>query len=178
MSDSGLISFTVGKQVPEFLLRALKRQRGDRAFCSVGDSGTDIFLVGLNFSDKEIAEVSGELEVIFQDYEVPFLVLKYKNISFDIPLRGIEGEPLGGNALRIYLIEENGYILKNMRLLGLNDEITDLVRKGASFTDKMDEASMNQIVLSRIYPKHSPREMTEGGVRQLFTLKTERNPNE
>ena len=159
-------AFEVGKVVPVTLRNELEKIEGERAFCSLGDGGINIFIVINKITKKELKEFAGSVSVIYQEYEVPFLILKYQNMSFDMPLR-VSGS-LGGNAANIYIIDLKGYILKYMRLLGLNETLFSAIKQGVEFSGAMDQPTMWSIIQNTIYPKYSAADMCKGGIRQRF----------
>jgi tRNA G10 N-methylase Trm11 len=161
-----LISYQINKVVPQPLLSQLQKVEGDRAFCSLGKDGINIFIVIEDISKKEFKEFKRDLTVIYQDYQIPFLILKYKTMSFNMPLT--LNEPLEGNATNIFIIEHNGYILKQIRRLGLNYELYTAIKEGSDFVKDVDKTTLITTVNNHIYPKYSGSDMCKGGIRQKF----------
>lgn len=159
-----MLKFEVGKKIP--IEVGLEKASGERAFANI-DGSINVFLVLNNITKSEMEEFNGDLSVILQEYEVPILVLKYKSMSFDMPL--LHGN-ISENILNIYIVSFPGYILKHQRMLGLNDDFFEAVKTNIQSIDGMDEMSVYSIVNRHIYPKYSPKDMCKGGVRQRFEI--------
>lgn len=154
------------KQAPRELLDLfLAGPQIERAFCSTDNGGFDVFIILKNITKRELKEIEGDLSVIFQDYELPMLILKYKNMSFDLAL---QGKLPDGNAMRIITVEMKEHIIKHSRLLGLSEELTTNIRKGMKFTEGMSAKDILYNLRNKIFPKYSPKDMCKGGVRQRF----------
>jgi len=156
----------VGKQVPINMLKELNKGSGERAFIVYTKSSMTAFIVLDNITKNEIKNHKGNLTVIYQDYQIPFLVLNYKNSSYDMPL-SYSGDFLP-NKLDIFLIDLNGYVTKHMRSLGLDENITNSIAKGI---ERVKDMSLEMIFTKAqvsIYPQYSTEEMSKGGVRQVF----------
>lgn len=156
----------VGKQVPPQMLKELSKANGERAFVTYTDNAMSAFVVLNGVQKHELKEFKGNLTVIYQDYEVPFMILKYKNASFDMPL-AYHGDFLP-NKLNIYIIELNGYIVKHMRVLGLNETISSAMVKGIEKIKDLTLPMMMTKVQVKVYPLHTAEEMCKGGIRQVF----------
>ncbi len=162
-----MTNMEVGKPLPEPLYGSLAAVKGERSFCVVNaGGGIDVYVVLNGISAKELEEYKGNVSVIFQDYELPFLVLKYKNDSFDMPMFRQEHE-LVGNALTIHIVELKGFVLKGYRLLGLDEKMTAALKAG--FDSVIAKASSDLLAyMPKIYAKYSAKDMCNGGVRQRF----------
>ena len=80
-----------------------------------------------------------------------------------MPVMGETSNAEIGNALSILLVEENGYIVKNIRTIGLSDEIMKILRGGMV---TLPEISMYEIL--DIYQNYSQDELFEGGASHFF----------
>lgn len=156
----------VGEPAPAKLAAELDKAPGERAFCAMNPGGwMDAYIVLDSITSGEAKEFAGSLSVIVQDYEVPMLVVKYKKMSFDMPLFGT---PPCGNVLNITVIDLRNYIVRHIRHMGLSDEVMAAIRSGMAAVEGMDEISLWAIVQNVIYPKHTPDDMLRGGTRQRF----------
>ena len=156
----------IGKQVPPQMLKELSKVNGERAFVTYTESSMTAFVVLDGIQKSELKEFKGTVTVIYQDFEVPMLVLKYKKASFDMPLT-YHGDFLP-NALNIYLIELNGFIMKQIRVVGLDEEISSAMAKGIEKTKGLSSKEVLTKVSIKIYPFHTAEQMCKGGVRQVF----------
>lgn len=175
-------AFQVGKQVPKSVLSGLSMVKGDRVFATNANSGKalEIFIVMRNLLKKESKELKGPVTVIFQDFEVPFLVLKYNKMSFEAPLIDITEIDEEKNALTVYVIDEKNYILKSFRMLGLNHAIMHSLATGVkkfnqSYPTRYERIGTVNTVLPEIYSKYSIKDMCSGGVSQSFRTKMNEN---
>ena len=156
----------VGKQVPPQMLSELSKVNGERAFVTYTDTSMTAFIVLQDIQKSELKEFKGTLTVIYQDFEVPMLVLKYKNASFDMPLT-YHGDFLP-NALNIYIIELNGMILKHIRRVGLDENISSAMAQGIEKTKGLTAEQVLTKVSIKIYPFYTAEQMCKGGIRQVF----------
>ena len=162
-----LANFQVGKPLPEPIYSSLAKVKGERAFCSVNaGGGVDVYVVLDGISGKELEEYKGDVSLIYQDYELPFLVLKYKNDSFDMPLLRQDNE-FFGNALTIHIVELKGFVLKSLRLLGLDEKMATVMKAGFESVLKKADADL-LAYMPKIYAKYTAKDMCSGGVRQRF----------
>jgi len=58
-------------------------------------------------------------------------------------------------------------MLKHMRLLGLDEKMTQTINAGIASILEMKKEDIFQFA-RKIYAQKSPEEMTRGGVRQIF----------
>jgi len=101
---NGYEAMIVNKQVPVSTLKMLSSEKGDRAFDTYRYGSLEIFIVLNNISKEEVKEFNGNFSIIYQDYQIPFIVLKYKKMSFDIPLINLIDFDTSNNMLSIYLL--------------------------------------------------------------------------
>lgn len=161
------LTFQINKQVPEPLLSSLMKVEGERSFCTVNPAGgIDAYIILDSIQKSETEEIAGNVTVVYQDFDIPFLVLAYKNMSFDMPIFKQEHK-LMGNALSIYLLELNGYILKDQRVLGLDENMINSIRSGIESMKQKPNESLLPFV-QKIYQKYTPEDMKKGGIRQVF----------
>lgn len=160
--------FTKNKQVPLTLLTILEEESGDRAFVNRSESGLKVFIVMNKISKKELEEFKGSVSVIYQNYEIPFMILKYKHMSFDMPLIPNTKVDNFTNFLTIYIIDSNGYILKEMRGLGLDQHLATQILSGIDSIQTLNKAMITECVERKIYPRYTMKDMLKGGVRQRF----------
>ena len=158
----------LNKQVPSHLLGELSKAQGERAFLSYGASGLEAYIVLSEITKSELKEFKGSLTVIYQDYEVPFVILKYKNMSFDMPIFPKEGVPEVGNHLKIFAIELNGYIAKGIRGVGIDMDLMSKITDGINFVSLLSLEQIGSMVQTQVYPKYSQEDMVKGGTRQVF----------
>ena len=159
MSD--LIGYAVGKQAPQEIVNQLSQLQGDRVFLGFSESGSPTaFIVIRNIKKWEVNDKKGDLTLIYQPFKIPFLVLSYKKSSFEMPIT----KKIEGNALAIILIDENGYIVKNLRMLGVEPKIIEAINK------KVKELGSVQLMhgVTEVYNQYSAEEMLKGGMRQHF----------
>jgi len=161
-----MLHFQVNKRVPEEFALELNKASGERSFCDTQLGSLNVYIILDGISKSELKEIAEDVHVIYQDFGIPFLVFKYKNMSFDLPLFSKDGKKIG-NALTIYFIELNGYMLKHMRLLGLDEKMTQTINAGIASILEMKKEDIFQFA-RKIYAQKSPEEMTRGGVRQIF----------
>ena len=157
---------TVGQQVPPHMLSELQKVNGERAFVTYTDTAMTAFIVLKDIEKFELKEFKGSVTVVYQDYEVPFLVLKYKKASFDMPLT-YHGDFLP-NQLNIYVVELNGFVMKHMRVLGLDANISEAMARGIEKTKDLTLPQVMTKVQVKIYPFKSADDMYRGGIRQVF----------
>ena len=166
--------FAVGKPVPEGTRSNLQKMQGERCFLTYSDAGLLVTIVLRSISKKEIEEFKDSLSVIYQEFEVPFLVLKYKKMSFDMPILPMEDMRFtkGANSLIIHVIDHNGFILKGIRLLGLDKNLAAHIENGINSVAHYSPERLADYITKNIYPKYSPRDMYSGGIRQRFERST------
>jgi hypothetical protein len=141
---------------------------GERAFLSRENTGLTAYIVLNSITKHELNEFKSSVTVIYQNYEIPFLILKYKTMSYDMPLISSPGANSYTNSLTIYIIDLNGYILKDIRLLGLEDKLAKSIQSGY---DSISSKSVEEIIYkvqTSIYPKYSYKDMLKGGTRHHF----------
>lgn len=168
---NGYEAMIVNKQVPVSTLKMLSLEKGDRAFDTYRYGSLEIFIVLNNISKEEVKEFNGNFSIIYQDYQIPFIVLKYKKMSFDIPLINLIDFDTSNNMLSIYLVDENNHILKSIRTLGLNSELMKNISNGYKNVAFKSKSQRFETVVNDIYPKLSPKDMCKGGIRQRFLIK-------
>jgi len=166
-----MLHFQVNKQVPEEFLVELNKSSGERSFCTIINNALSAFVILQGITKDELKSVAEEVHVIYQEFDIPFLILKYKGMSFDMPLfvHKDDSDEEIGNALTVYFIELSGYVVKHMRLLGLNDDVMRCIRRGIE-SIKRDGLSRSDIFLKaqKVYSQKTPEEMLRGGVRHIF----------
>ncbi len=163
-----LEKYEINKIVPSGLLEELKKA-GDteRNFLTFNENGITAYII-LNKIDKsELKQYNSNLTVIYKDLEVPFLVLKYKEDSFEFPFFPNESLKIG-NALDILFIDLNGYVLKSYRRLGLDMNMLKNITNGIDFVNALSKEQIISIIKNQIYIKYTPEQMHKGGVRQVF----------
>jgi len=161
-----MLHFQIGKKVPSEFAKELDKASGERAFCDTQLGALNVYILLDGITKSELKEAAEGLHVIYQDFGIPFLVLKYKSMSFDLPLFSKNEQPVG-NALNIYFIELNSYALKHMRLLGIDEKMTSIINAGIESTLGMEKADILQFA-RKIYATKTPGDMTKGGARQIF----------
>lgn len=159
--------YTVNRQVPKGLVDYLEKGSGERTFLRITESSINAFIVLNNITKNEIKEFKGDLSVIFQDYEIPFLTIKYKTISFNMPIIN-KDKSYWTNILTVFVIDSKGYVLRQQRVLGLEKSLVDKIINGAESAARLSENEITRIVSTRIYPKYSNQDMCKGGIRQRF----------
>lgn len=168
---NGYEAMITNQKVPASVLKMLSLENGDRAFDTYRYGSLEIFIVLNNISKKEVKEFNGDLSIIYQDYKIPFIILKYKKMSFDIPLVNLIDLNIDNNMLSIYVIDENNHTLKNIKVLGLNSQLMKNISSGYQKIALMSKNKRFEIVVNDIYPKLSPSNMCKGGIRQRFLVK-------
>lgn len=125
-----MVGYMVNSPLPMEEQRTLSKVHGDRAFLDFNNGIMCAYIVMSNIRENEIETASSTVEVksIFVD-EVSFMRLDYKSFDFDMPISHQEHGDKIGNALNIFLVEENGYILKDMRIIGLSDDVMLHIRR-------------------------------------------------
>jgi hypothetical protein len=167
--DGMLQAFIKNKQVPiEFLDFLLEGGTSDRCFIDYA-AGFNVYIVLKDISKHELKEFEEDLSVIFQNFDLPFLVLKYKQMSFEMPLIPIEKIEYS-NVLVITIIDSNGFIVKHLRFLTLDFNLAFHIVEGFN---SLSGKSKGDIVLkaSKIYKTHSSKYFLSGGIRQRFERK-------
>lgn len=159
--------YQVGKQVPPNFLKSIESSNEERNFLSFNEHGLTACIILNNITKDELKEFQGNLTVIYKDLEVPFLVLKYKNSSFEFPIFSNESLSVS-NKLTIMVIELNGFILKHNRMLGLEMELVNALVEGVNFTRALTKEQVQSIISNQIYPNNTAEDMCKGGIRQVF----------
>jgi len=167
-NQNELEAYSINKQVPEKLLTELQKESGDRAFFNRSNLGLEVFIVMENISKHELKEFKNSLSLIYQDYDIPFLILKYKKMSFDIPLISNQNVHNNTNSLNIYIIDSQGYILKHMRNLGLENSLANAILSGLDSISMLRQEAIMEYIMRKIYPFYSIQDMLKGGLRQRF----------
>ena len=160
--------YSINKQVPKSLLTELQKESGDRVFFNRSDLGLEIFIVMENISKHELKEFRDSFSLIYQNYDIPFLILKYKKMSFDMPLMPNVNVSSSTNSLNVYIIDTHGYVLKHMRNLGLEHTLAKEILIGLDSIATLSKEEIVTHVLNKIYPLYSMKDMLKGGVRQRF----------
>lgn len=161
--------FELNKEVPPTLKESLIRAgMGDRAFLDYRDGNINAYIFMSNITKGELKEFNGSLTVVFKDLTVPFLVLKYKEASFDMPFLPAQSNGNITNELNIIVIEARDFKIKSMRKLGLNMEIVEAIAEAINFINTLSKQDVFNIIKTQIYPTISPDEMHKGGIRQVF----------
>lgn len=171
LNKYGYESMMINQEVPASVLKMLSLEKGDRAFDTYRYGSLEVFIVLNNISKKEVKEFNGDLSIIYQNYKIPFIVLKYKKMSFDIPLINLIDLDTNNNMMSIYVVDENNHTLKNIKVLGLNPELMKNISNGYKNIALMSKNQRFEIAVSDIYPKLSPKDMCKGGIRQRFLVK-------
>lgn len=159
--------YQVGKQVPPTFLKSIENSKVERNFLSFNEHGLTACIILNNITKEELKEYQGNLTVIYKDLEVPFLVLKFKNSSFEFPIFVNESLTVS-NKLTIMFIELNGFILKHNRMLGLEMQLVNALVEGVNFTNTLTKEQAQSIISNQIYPKYTAEDMCKGGIRQVF----------
>ena len=146
----------------------LEKETGDRTFMNRSEIGIEVFIVLNSITKKEQKELKSSLSVIYQNYEIPFLILKYKHMSFDLPLMPNTRVNTYTNRLLIYIIDSKGYVLKEQRILGLNESLADNIIAGINSISARTKEEIANIALNKIYPQYTMQQMLKGGIRQRF----------
>ncbi len=132
------------------------------------ESGLEVFIVMNKILKKELEEFKGSLSVIYQNYKIPFMIIKYKHMSFDMPLIPNINVNNFTNSLTIHIIDSNGYILKEMRSLGLEHNLATEILSGIDSISILDKVAIIEYIQRKIYPIYSMQDMLKGGLRQRF----------
>jgi hypothetical protein len=159
--------YQVGKQVPPNFLKSIENSKTERNFLSFNEHGLTACVILNNITKNELKEFQGNLTVIFKDLEIPFLVLKFKDSSFEFPIFSNESLSVS-NKLTIMFIELNGFILKHNRMLGLEMELVNALVDGVNFTNTLTKEQAQYIISNQIYPNNTAEDMCKGGIRQVF----------
>jgi hypothetical protein len=155
-------------QVPQPLLTLLKQASGDRAFFNRSETGLEAFIVLNGITKKELEEFNGSLSVIYQDYGIPFIILKYECMSFDMPLLPNLAVDNFASSLTVYVIDSKDYILKQIRYLGLEERLATEIHSGLDTVSMLRKEAIPEFVMRKIYPVVSRKDMLKGGIRQRF----------
>lgn len=156
------------KQVPQSMLSMLMEETGDRTFISRDDTGLTAYVVMNSITKHELKEFHQDVTVIYQNYEIPFVIFKYKNMSYDMPLIPTKNINTFTNSLTIYIIDSNGYILRQIRRLGLELKLAESIMAGYDFISRKSTEEVVHKITNSIYPKYSSEDMLKGGIRQHF----------
>jgi len=159
--------YKINKQVPPGLLEELKKTNEERTFLTYDGKGITAYIILKDITRNELKQYTSNLTVVYKDLEIPFLVLKYKENSFDIPIFPNESLEIA-NKLDILIVDLNGYILKSYRRLGLNMNITNAIAAGINFVNTLTKKQIISIIQNQIYIKYTPEQMHKGGIRQVF----------
>ncbi|WP_418181371.1 hypothetical protein ACNSOL_11770 (plasmid) [Aliarcobacter lanthieri] len=159
--------YQVGKQVPPNFLKNIESSNEERNFLSFNEHGLTACIILNNITKEELKEYQGNLTVIYKDLALPFLVLKFKDSSFEFPIFPNKALSVS-NKLTIMFIELNGFILKHNRMLGLEMELVNALVEGVNFTNTLTKEQAQSIVSNQIYPNYTAEDMCKGGIRQVF----------
>ena len=159
--------YQVGKQVPPNFLKSIESSNEERNFLSFNEHGLTACIILNNITKDELKEYQGNLTVIYKDLEMPFLVIKFKDSSFEFPIFSNDSLTVS-NKLTIMFIELNGFILKHNRMLGLEMELVNALVEGVNFTNTLTKEQAQSIISNQIYPNYTAEDMYKGGIRQVF----------
>ena len=127
------------------------------------------FITLTNISKKEEKAFEGTLEIAYlcKD-EIPFLIFKFNGLVFDSAIFKLESTLSSENALNLILIENQGNIVLNSRILGLNPLIVEkLIADTNKITFSNEEFQRRGISIQNQYEILELFEMAE--LKQSFT---------
>ena len=108
--------FMVGEIMPQEDLFRMQKMKDD--FTSIEFSGgilvAQIVMEGI--TKKQLKAFHGDLTIIYQDYEIPFLVFKYKKMSFEVPIIAHVdfNQKISASHLCIQVVERKNHVLKSL----------------------------------------------------------------
>lgn len=171
------MKFEVGKHIEEGVTKYLEGIRFD-----INDMGGSVFIKLSNLSTFEINSIkNGKAKFGYYEYKnVIFLLLKFENMNWmDCPytiylsknLTKLPEFNVGqGLALKIYLINADTGILEALRLIGLSNKFSELIKIGLEKQLLSDfniyEYDEN---LCEAYKKYTTREMVSYS-KHIFNL--------
>lgn len=164
-----MVGYIVNSSLPIEEQKVLSKVKGDRAFLDFNNGIMCAYIVMNNIQEKEIELASSTMGVksVFVN-GVSFMRLDYGEFDFDIPILYQEKDAIKGNALNIFLVEENGYILRGIRTLGLSDDIMQHIGRCKETPFKSDPIEFQKRV-AEIFSNYTTEALFFNGASQVFT---------
>ena len=165
------IIFKENSIVPdEFLKLIIENDNGGDFSFAITDSPMFLFLILEGISPLEQkAVINGKFELGSTVIDgVPFLTLDYGNdFVFDFTIMTMKelSDP-NQNVINIILVEKKGFVVKGMRVLGVEPELIEVIQQGVKENNK-DEA----YVVNNIYAKYTSQDIHNCAKKQLFEQK-------
>jgi len=161
-----MIDLEIGKRLDRQILDEFKYIEDGSIIDAIFSDGLALFLILKNVNEKELELFNGGLSVIFQDFEVPFLILDYKQImTFSTPLR-YKGE-LKRDFLTVFVVEQNGYIVKSIKQMKMKPKLMNLIRETVEKSTKLNIVT-HCAKVHEIYERLNNKAITKNGVKQNF----------
>jgi len=127
-----MLDFKVNFPLP-FEVKSLVQKADDDYAIAITNSPIQIYLVLKDITKREEIAFMENLTIgVAVIKNIPFIVLDFGNgLSFDVAIKSIEEENDSSvNAINLLLIEKNGYTIKEIRALGLKNELIKRLQDG------------------------------------------------
>lgn len=157
-------AFETNKPISKELKAVLSIENENISFVNFEKDGR--LVAYLTESNINIEKMKKGVSIIVQDYDVPFLVIKYDDDTvYSMPiLLPDEGLSTVKNSLTILAIEKNDYILKNIRTVGLSEEIMKGIVSGLMGISHLKGKEDISIAVNNVRSRYTNTDMCTGGV--------------
>lgn len=171
---SSLQKFIVDKPVPEKMVELLSQVKGDRGFLAIdGSGGMQCFIVLSGIAQLEIELFRGELTVAAnapKETGIGMVTLEFgktkSGFSFDMPILP-PCQEVSGNSFQVFLVEEQGYILRAFRLVGLAEDLMANIQEGVTLCREAGAMKL-QTLLHEAFETYDTQALIGKGAKQHF----------
>jgi len=156
-------------KVPKEILDVIKPLNKNEDYSlAISQTPIHLLLVLESITMGEVQVMNGEMEIgacVLQG--VPFITLIYKGMTFEFSILDMKSMDIEHNAINIISIDRTDYVVRNMRVIGVNVEIMKVIVGGVKAVDfSMEEAKRR---VADIYTYSSTEDIhSNAKVKQIF----------
>jgi len=145
-----MLAFSVGHKIPNEIEVILKKDSSPLNVLFISGN-IDMFIAFDDFYDEDIISFNGVFNVLYQEFNLPFLILNFDKFTLDIPFTSIP--ETFGNLVNLYFLNKDGYILKGFRVFSLDIKIYKaLLIKSKEVSTYSSEK--NTEIIQEVYKKY------------------------
>jgi len=159
--------FTVEKIIPQEDLSRMQKINDDSVYIEGSEKLTLIQIIIQGITKKDMKAFKGDLTIIHQDYDVPFIVLKYKGMRFEVPIAFGTHEKVNTSHLCIQVVERKNHVLKLISNIELNEQIATKIASSKYITDgPLPNMYSLMVGIDKVYTENF-KNMSQGGTRHF-----------
>jgi hypothetical protein len=165
-----MYKITPNQVAPQEILEVIKPlNSGEDYSLALTQTPMLLLLVLENISNDDVNLLNGEMEVgAVVVNGVPFLTLIFNGMTFEFSIFNMESVDKAENAINIITIDRTNDVVKNLRVVGVKQEIMEIIINGVKDID-YSEAERDLRVIN-IYSQLSTEDIHELATEKHFFI--------